>query len=107
MCSPSRGEWVNVQSSRCACGRLPSYRYGLLALDLSTNPDYWAFVLFKRLVDTAVMAAASSQPSQLRAYAYCGRSPTPALTLTLLNLSNDTVLVSLTGTTAAPFGNLR
>ena len=82
-----------------ACGD-PRYRYGLLNFDLSINPDYWSFVLFKRLVGTSVLQTSTSSTGNstdtLRSYSYCSRSSgdtgssAGGIVVTLLNLSNDT-----------------
>jgi len=63
---------------------------------LTPVPDYWVALLHKRLMGTAVLnvsLAAEEGASRLRAYAHCARAPTGRVTLTLINLSPDTLSV--------------
>jgi heparanase 1 len=79
-----RGTQVVVRQS------LTGADYGLLAEPtLAPRPDYFATLLWKRLMGTRVLAAAvPTPPWTLRAYAHCaaGDVPAGAVTVLLINL---------------------
>eukprot|EP00327_Prymnesium_parvum_P004018 CAMPEP_0182828494 /NCGR_PEP_ID=MMETSP0006_2-20121128/17507_1 /TAXON_ID=97485 /ORGANISM="Prymnesium parvum, Strain Texoma1" /LENGTH=245 /DNA_ID=CAMNT_0024955869 /DNA_START=108 /DNA_END=846 /DNA_ORIENTATION=- len=70
--------------------------YGLI--DDSTfvpTPDYWASVLWKRLMGTIVLRASlAGAPSTLRVYAHRGVSSTARTTFLLINLGNEEIRVN-------------
>ena len=73
----------------------------MLNYDLSINPDYWAFVLFERLVGTSKSVLQTSTSSNstdtLCSYSYCSRSSgdgtcgSVCITVTLPALSAERV----------------
>ncbi len=76
--------------------------YGLLDdTTLTPRPDYWASVLWKRLMGTVVLDA-SADAALVRAYAHCAVAgadvPAGAVSLAVLNLSINAVTVSVAGT---------
>lgn len=73
---------------------LSGSNYGLIdEATLSPNPDYFASLLWRRLMGTEVLAVAVDDPL-LRAYAHCTRASAPgcaagAVTVLLINLDGD------------------
>jgi len=69
---------------------------------LVLRPDYWTNFVWKRTIGTDVLSASSSN-SQVRAYAFAGRPPSPfaadeckeALQFLLINLNQNTTSVEL------------
>jgi heparanase len=61
--------------------------YGLLNEDtLEPRPDYWASVLWKRLMGTRVLDARTSGGAMVRAYAHCARDRSGEAVALVLNL---------------------
>lgn len=72
--------------------------YGLIdEATRAPNPDYWASVLWKRLMGTRVLKVRSDDPF-VRAWAHCATSG-PSATLLLINLATDAVEVPVSGAT--------
>jgi hypothetical protein len=66
---------------------LASSEYGLLAQnDFSPRPNYWAALLWRRLMGTTVLDAGSSRPG-LHLYAHCLRDHPGGVTLLAINTS--------------------
>jgi heparanase 1 len=83
----ARGEGVVVRQT------LAGSNYGMIDdATLEPNPDWWASVLWKRLMGSDVLAAASGDAT-LRARAHCaaagGGLPPGAVTVALVNLSRE------------------
>ncbi len=75
-----RGHRVSVRQT------LSGSDYGLLdEVMLDPRPDYWASVLWKRLMGTKVLAATHDATETLRVYAHCGPEA-GGVTVALLNL---------------------
>lgn len=79
---------------------LSGSNYGLLGeLDLFPSPDYWASVLWKRLMGETVLAVeATDGPDTLRTYAHCA----PGGGVTALAINIDTAPVEVHGAWGAP-----
>jgi heparanase 1 len=61
--------------------------YGLLAEpSLDPRPDYFATVLWRKLMGTRVLATAVTGPSRLRTYAHCSATHPGAVVLLAINL---------------------
>jgi heparanase 1 len=74
-----RGHRVSVRQT------LSGSDYGLIDEEtLDPRPDYWASVLWKRLMGTRVLRSSHDGPATLRTYAHCGL--TAGITLVALNL---------------------
>jgi hypothetical protein len=70
---------------------LCGYRYGLISFALTPNPDFWTFLLFKRLVGEAVLTTRVSGANATdRVYAFCSREHVGGVVLLFLNLANIT-----------------
>lgn len=82
-----RGHRISVRQS------LSGASYGLLNEDtLEPRPDYWASVLWKRLMGTRVLDASVSGGSSVRAYAHCARGRAGEAVALVLNLdASETV----------------
>lgn len=94
-----RGQKVTVRHT------LSGAIYGLVDdATLRPNPDYWASVLWKRLMGPAVLAVERVSGSDLvRAYAACARSGRPgAVSVALVNLSAAPISVRLVGVAPGP-----
>jgi hypothetical protein len=62
--------------------------YGLLAEpSLTPRPDYFASVLWRKLMGTRVLAAQAAPPT-LRVYAHCAQTGSGAVTVLLINLDS-------------------
>jgi heparanase 1 len=90
-----RGQPVMVRQT------LSGSDYGLLDdATLTPRPDYWAAVLWKRLMGPVVLDA-SAGVSSLRAYAHCAVAgpevPAGAVSLALVNLAPAPISVTLPG----------
>jgi heparanase 1 len=85
-----RGEQVVVRQT------LSGSDYGLIDdATLAPRPDYWTSVLWRRLVGSRVLDAASGGDPLLRVYAHCTRAGAPdqasgAVTLVVVNLDPST-----------------
>ena len=70
---------------------LSGSNYGLLDdVTLDPNPDYWASLLWRRLMGTRVLAASSPDPS-IRIYAHCAADG-PGVALVAVNISQTETL---------------
>jgi heparanase 1 len=79
---------------------LSGSNYGLLDdITLDPRPDYWASVLWRRLMGRRVLKVTRSDVSDLvRVYAHCSYQRPGALTLLAINLgSDDSVRIELDG----------
>jgi heparanase 1 len=86
-----RGQKVVVRQT------LSGSDYGLLdESTLEPRPDYWASVLWKRLMGTRALSVTSAD-LQLRAYAHCTRGRSGAATLLAINLGRDEVALPFAG----------
>jgi len=78
----TRGQKVTVRQT------LSGSNYGVLdEATLDPNPDYWASVLWRRLMGTEVLEVLGNEDRMLRAYAHCGAEG--GVTWVLLNLSQE------------------
>ncbi len=70
---------------------LAGSNYGLVDDDhLAPNPDYWASVLWKRLMGTTVLGVqASGEDAYVRAYAQCTPGQSGSVSLVAVNLHPD------------------
>lgn len=76
-----RGQPVVVRQA------LSGGNYGLIDDDtLEPNPDYWASLLWRRLMGTRVLAVEASAETALQSYAHCTRDADGAVTLALVNV---------------------
>ncbi|MGH1347586.1 MAG: hypothetical protein ACRBN8_38875 [Nannocystales bacterium] len=84
-----RGHRVTVRQT------LSGSDYGLIDdATLDPRPDYWASVLWKRLMGARVLATSHEGPTSLRSYAHCGERG--GVTVVLINLDqSETLDVSL------------
>src|SRR5262249_58171455 len=85
---------------------LSGSNYGLIDdATLEPNPDYWASLLWRRLMGTRVLAASTDATMPVRVYAHCARGG-GGVTLLALNLSaKESVSVrapDLDGATTTP-----
>lgn len=89
-----RGHRVSVRQT------LSGSDYGLLDEEtLDPRPDYWASVLWKRLMGTTVLRASHEGPDTLRTYAHCGVDG--GVTLVAINLDQQqSVELSVQGDSA-------
>ena len=79
--------------ARSSCGKpLAGSDYGLLDdQTFAPRPDYWASVLWKRLMGPSVLDVhASADDAFVRAYAHCTPAATGGITLLLVNLHQET-----------------
>jgi heparanase 1 len=91
----ARGQQVVVRQT------LVGSNYGVLReQDLSPNPDYWASILWKRLMGQRVLQVESDAPPTLRAYAHCAPEG-GAVTLALVNIDAAPIDVALPGADAS------
>lgn len=61
--------------------------YGLIDdKSLTPNPDYWASLLWKRLMGTKVLAVAANTPTAVQAYAHCHAGVSGAVSMALVNV---------------------
>jgi heparanase 1 len=81
----ARGQQVVVRQT------LSGATYGLIDdATLEPNPDYWASVLWKRLMGTTVLSATKAAPDDLlRIYVHCAEGQEGGITALALNLSGD------------------
>jgi heparanase 1 len=81
----ARGQQVVVRQT------LSGSTYGLIDDEtLEPNPDYWASVLWKRLMGSRVLGVSRAAPDDLlRVYAHCAEGQKGGLTALALNLSGD------------------
>jgi heparanase 1 len=93
-----RGTQVVIRQS------LTGADYGLLSEpSLDPRPDYFASVLWRRLMGAKVLAATVTRPLTLRVYAHCAASEFPpgAVTALLINLDDaQPITVALDGISA-------
>ncbi|KAH9512230.1 hypothetical protein Btru_041195 [Bulinus truncatus] len=71
--------------------------YSLVSSNLNPNPDFYLSVLFKRLVDGAVLSVVR-KPETMRVYANCASNelyPPGALVIYFINLRNTSTVLSL------------
>ncbi|KAH9512223.1 hypothetical protein Btru_041172 [Bulinus truncatus] len=71
--------------------------YSLISSNLDPNPDFYLSVLFKRLVDGAVLSVVR-KPETMRVYANCASNelyPPGALVIYFVNLRNTSTVLSL------------
>eukprot|EP00698_Gefionella_okellyi_P022324 TRINITY_DN7384_c0_g2_i2.p1 TRINITY_DN7384_c0_g2~~TRINITY_DN7384_c0_g2_i2.p1 ORF type:complete len:365 (-),score=76.72 TRINITY_DN7384_c0_g2_i2:81-1175(-) len=76
--------------------------YGLLELNdnLEPNPDYWASVLWKRLMGPTVLSTTQPNTDAVRIFAHCARnSSAGAVTLLVVNYGNENVTLKVPLTT--------
>eukprot|EP00927_Polykrikos_kofoidii_P048021 TRINITY_DN42267_c0_g1_i1.p1 TRINITY_DN42267_c0_g1~~TRINITY_DN42267_c0_g1_i1.p1 ORF type:complete len:556 (+),score=54.07 TRINITY_DN42267_c0_g1_i1:60-1670(+) len=67
--------------------------YGLLnATSLRPNPDFYAALIWTRLMGQKVLLTSATGPNTLRAYAHCTRGVAHAVTLLILNLAHQTIV---------------
>ncbi|MDX2020889.1 MAG: glycoside hydrolase [Deltaproteobacteria bacterium] len=61
--------------------------YGLIDdKTLAPNPDYWASLLWRRLMGTKVLAVSAQTPSAVQAYAHCQAGAPGAVAMALVNV---------------------
>ena len=59
------------------------------------TPDFWASLLWRKLMGTRVLSVTSTANDTLRAYAHCAANTTGELSLVLINLGSANVSASL------------
>jgi heparanase 1 len=100
--------WLDTLGQMAANGQslvirqtLSGSNYGLLDdLTLEPRPDYWATVLWKRLMGPTVLRARSTAAG-VRAWAHCGRAG--GVAVLVLNLEKATSTVTLPASTGRAF----
>jgi hypothetical protein len=61
--------------------------YGLIDdKTLAPNPDYWASLLWRRLMGTTVLAVSTNTPTAVQAYAHCQAGVSGAVSMALVNV---------------------
>jgi hypothetical protein len=85
--------WLNGNVQTGIVNTLAASDYGLLDGDtLNPRPDYWAALLWKRLMGTRVLDPGIPPTSGAHIYAHCAKDLPGGVTIVDLNLSQKTPL---------------